>query len=137
MVHPAGEELECREPVNAGRGASVAVGDEFDLGTMLFAQSPIRRAGRDGFLRNVCVALGNRGELDAAPALMRALERDPDALVRAHPAWALGERGRKLQESQGLREVSEALHEALERAAIGDTDESVREDAAATAGFGS
>ena len=26
----------------------------------LFAASPIRRTGRAGFLRNVCIALGNR-----------------------------------------------------------------------------
>jgi len=56
----------------------------------LFAGSPVRRTGRDGFLRNVCIALGNRGEAAAAPALERALRADPDWLVRAHAAWALG-----------------------------------------------
>jgi len=62
--------------------------DAFDR---LFAGSPIRRAGRDGFLRNVCVALGNRGERASRPALERALRADPSWLVRAHAAWALGE----------------------------------------------
>jgi len=56
----------------------------------LFADSPIRRTGRDGFLRNVCVALGNRGDADAVPALAWALAEDPSPLVRAHAAWALG-----------------------------------------------
>ncbi|HEV2106176.1 MAG TPA: tRNA epoxyqueuosine(34) reductase QueG, partial [Candidatus Eisenbacteria bacterium] len=46
----------------------------------LFATSPIRRAGRDGFLRNVCVALGNRGDAAAAPALAAALRAEPAPL---------------------------------------------------------
>ena len=57
----------------------------------LFDKSPVRRTGRDGFLRNVCVALGNRGDASAIPALTRAMERDPSELVRAHAAWALEE----------------------------------------------
>src|SRR6185295_9262387 len=56
----------------------------------LFATSPIRRAKREGFLRNVCVALGNRRAAAAAPALTRTLEHDPSPLVRGHAAWALG-----------------------------------------------
>lgn len=54
-----------------------------------FRKSPVRRAGRDGLLRNVCVALGNWGASQAEPALRRALE-DRSALVREHAAWALG-----------------------------------------------
>ena len=57
--------------------------------TALFAGSPIRRAGRDGFLRNVCVALGNRGEAGALPALERTRAADPSPLVREHAAWAI------------------------------------------------
>jgi epoxyqueuosine reductase len=52
--------------------------------------SPIGRARRSGFARNVCVALGNSGLPDAVPVLTRALS-DPEPLVRAHAAWALGE----------------------------------------------
>jgi epoxyqueuosine reductase len=57
----------------------------------LFASSAIRRSGRGRFLRNVCVALGNRGEAAAVPALTRARDADPDPLVREHAAWALAE----------------------------------------------
>jgi epoxyqueuosine reductase len=57
----------------------------------LFDASPIRRARRSGFLRNVCVALGNRHDASALPRLARALRDDPDALVRGHAAWAIGE----------------------------------------------
>ena len=55
-----------------------------------FSGSPIHRAGRDGFLRNVCVALGNRRDAEAVPHLAETLTVDPSALVRAHAAWALG-----------------------------------------------
>ena len=51
--------------------------------------SPIRRAGRAGFARNVCVALGNWGSPAGLPVLTSAL-RDPSELVRAHAAWAVG-----------------------------------------------
>jgi epoxyqueuosine reductase QueG len=51
--------------------------------------SAIRRSGRAGFARNVCVGLGNWGSPDAVPVLSRALS-DPEPLVRAHAAWALG-----------------------------------------------
>jgi epoxyqueuosine reductase len=55
----------------------------------LFATSAIRRSGRGRFLRNVCVALGNRGETPAAPALARARDTDHDPIVREHATWAL------------------------------------------------
>ena len=54
--------------------------------------SAIRRAGRAGFARNVCLALGNWGSPGTLPVLSRALA-DPDPLVRGHAAWALGRVG--------------------------------------------
>lgn len=53
-----------------------------------FKGSPIKRAKRRGFLRNVCVALGNWGSQSAIPALEGALH-DPEPLIRSHAAWAL------------------------------------------------
>ena len=58
----------------------------------LFRDSPIKRAKRAGLLRNVCVALGNWGDVKAVPVLVRALD-DAEALVRGHAAWALGRVG--------------------------------------------
>ncbi len=55
-----------------------------------FAGSPIKRTGRDRFVRNVLIAIGNSGE----PALAAvALERltDPSPLVRAMAVWALAQ----------------------------------------------
>lgn len=54
----------------------------------LFRDSPILRAKRRGFLRNVCVALGNTGTREDIPAL-QAATKDPEPLVREHAAWAL------------------------------------------------
>jgi len=54
-----------------------------------FSGSPVKRAKRRGFLRNVALALGNWGSVQAVPVLARAVE-DDEALVRGHAAWALG-----------------------------------------------
>ena len=54
----------------------------------LFRGSPIRRIKRRGFLRNVCVALGNVGNVDDLPALERAAS-DEEPLIAEHAAWAL------------------------------------------------
>ncbi len=54
----------------------------------LMRGSPILRAKRRGFLRNVCVALGNCGSDDDLPAL-RAAANDPEPLVREHAEWAI------------------------------------------------
>lgn len=60
----------------------------------LFRRSPIKRIKRRGFLRNVCVALGNVGDESDLPALERAAI-DPEPLVAEHAAWAIGQiRGR-------------------------------------------
>jgi epoxyqueuosine reductase len=55
-----------------------------------FKDSPIRRAKRDGFVRNVVVALGNSRRAEAVPPLVCAL-KDASTVVRAHAAWALGQ----------------------------------------------
>ena len=92
---------------------------------MLFAGSPIRRAGRAGLLRNVCVALGNRGDRRSIPALARAAVEDPDPVVRGHACWALGEIGARL-DSRAPERME--LAAALERA-LGDPAAEVREEA--------
>jgi len=57
-----------------------------------FRGSPVLRAKRRGFVRNVAVAAGNSGDPGMLPTLLRLLE-DDEALVRGHVAWALGELG--------------------------------------------
>ena len=56
-----------------------------------YRYSPIPRAKRRGYLRNVAVALGNSHHPAAVPALAAALLADPEPLVRVHAAWALGQ----------------------------------------------
>ena len=85
-----------------------------------FKNSPIKRAKRRGFLRNVAVALGNWGNRRAVPALKRALD-DDEALVRGHAAWALGKIGGRSarealdgrlnmeSETQVISEIKDAL----------------------------
>jgi epoxyqueuosine reductase len=53
-----------------------------------FKGSPVKRTKRGGYLRNVAIALGNRGEEDALPALERSLQ-DDETLVRQAAAWAI------------------------------------------------
>ena len=55
-----------------------------------FRQTPIKRAKRRGYLRNVAVVLGNSGDMHALPVLNRAME-DPEPLVREHAKWAMEE----------------------------------------------
>jgi len=63
----------------------------------LFRNSPIKRIKRRGFLRNVCVALGNVGDPSDLPALERAAA-DPELLIAEHAEWAIQQiRGRQKQ----------------------------------------
>ena len=55
-----------------------------------FAGSPIKRTGRDRFIRNCLIAAGNSGERDLLPAIER-LATDASPLVRAMAAWALSQ----------------------------------------------
>src|SRR6184192_1130453 len=55
---------------------------------VLFRNSPIKRIKRRGFLRNVCVALGNVGDQSDLAALERATA-DPEPLIAEHATWAV------------------------------------------------
>ncbi|RWC26498.1 MAG: tRNA epoxyqueuosine(34) reductase QueG [Mesorhizobium sp.] len=81
-----------------------------------FSGSPIKRIGRDRFVRNVLIATGNSGDASLAGAV-RALLGDASPLVRGAAIWALA------------RLVPDA--EYSERAAIGlktESDETVRDE---------
>ena len=70
-----------------------------------FQNSPVKRARRRGYLRNVAVTLGNGGNPENIPALIQAL-RDSEPLIRGHAAWALGRIGGK-KAVQALRHARE------------------------------
>lgn len=81
-----------------------------------FSGSPVKRIGRDRFVRNVLIAAGNSGSSELVKAC-EALLGDPSAEVRGMAVWALSR-------------LLEASHfETLRQAALGhETDESVREE---------
>lgn len=54
----------------------------------LFTGSPVKRTGRDRFIRNVLIAAGNSGEAGLIPQI-ESLLGDRSALVRAMAVWAL------------------------------------------------
>ena len=62
-----------------------------------FKGSPVKRAKRRGYLRNVAVALGNTGDMHALPVLQNALN-DEEPLVREHAQWAINEISKRANE---------------------------------------
>ncbi len=79
--------LHARDALRAPPLAELARLDDAGF-RALFARSPVKRIGRDRFVRNVLYALGNSGE----PALALEAERltaDPSPVVRDAAAWAL------------------------------------------------
>ena len=56
----------------------------------LFAKSPVKRIGRDRFIRNVLIAIGNSNEPALAAEAERLLE-DQSPLVRGAAVWALAQ----------------------------------------------
>jgi epoxyqueuosine reductase len=53
-----------------------------------FKRSPVKRAKRRGYLRNVAVALGNTGDVHHLPVLQNALN-DEEPMIREHAGWAI------------------------------------------------
>ncbi|MGZ8443457.1 MAG: tRNA epoxyqueuosine(34) reductase QueG [Candidatus Binatia bacterium] len=98
-----------------------------------FRGSPILRAKRRGFVRNVAVALGNLKCQEAVPALIATLD-DVEPLVRGHAAWALGEIGTSaamiaLERRSQLEihpEVCTEIDQAMNRASEHDRAEQQR-----------
>ena len=94
-----------RAELTAPRLADLAELDDAGF-RKVFAGSPIKRTGRDRFLRNVLIAVGNSGD-PALAATARARLNDASPLVRAMAVWALArlappevfaeERSRRLQ----------------------------------------
>jgi epoxyqueuosine reductase len=88
-----------------------------------FAGTPVKRTGRDRFLRNVMIALGNSGAPELAPvAVARLVDASP--LVRGMAIWACG----RLLGPDAVR-VLHRQHGA------GETDAHVRDEWRAAAGL--
>ena len=79
-----------RAALTAPRLAELAMLDDAAFRAR-FAGTPVKRIGRDRFLRNVLIAIGNAA--DPGPDLVAAAERllnDAAPLVRGAAVWALG-----------------------------------------------
>lgn len=55
---------------------------------VLFSGSPIKRIGRNRFVRNVLIAAGNSGDVSLVPQVIQLLS-DPDDGVRSSAIWAV------------------------------------------------
>jgi epoxyqueuosine reductase len=69
-----------------------------------FTGTPVKRTGRDRFLRNVLIAIGNSGETALLPVAIEKLG-DSDELVRGAAVWAVG----RLSPPERLQELADSL----------------------------
>jgi epoxyqueuosine reductase len=79
--------LAARDNMRAPDLAALSRLDDAQFRT-LFSKSPVKRTGRDRFLRNVLVAIGNSGDASLAKEARRLLD-DASPLVRGAAVWAL------------------------------------------------
>ncbi len=87
-----------------------------------FPASPIKRIGRDRFIRNCLIAAGNSGDPALVP-IIKALLKDPSILVRGAAVWALSQ-------LVSIRELENLKRHHME----GESDETVRQEWRETAG---
>jgi epoxyqueuosine reductase len=83
-VHPG---LRPRAELTAPYLADLAALDDAGFRTM-FSGSPIKRIGRDRFVRNVLIAIGNAGDRTLLPAAAARLD-DADPVVAEAASWAV------------------------------------------------
>jgi epoxyqueuosine reductase len=80
--------LSAREASRAPKLSELARLDDAAF-RALFSKSPVKRTGRDRFVRNVLIAIGNSGDRTLAAEAERLLD-DASPLVRGAAVWALG-----------------------------------------------
>jgi len=78
----------ARDDLRAPRLAELAALDDTEF-RALFSGSPIKRIGRDRFVRNVLYAIGNSGDPTLVPSA-EARVSDADSTVSEAATWALG-----------------------------------------------
>jgi len=79
--------LKARDDLQAPEIAQFLTFDDPTFRTF-FSGSPVKRIGRDRFVRNVLIAAGNSGVRDFIPACLNLL-RDESPVVRGMAVWAL------------------------------------------------
>ena len=66
-----------------------------------FTGSPIKRIGRDRFIRNCCIAAGNSKNKELIPTLVNLLLKDQSFLVRGAAVWAI----QQLDNKNNLKDI--------------------------------
>jgi epoxyqueuosine reductase len=94
--------LVARDDLKAPRLADLLNLDDAGF-RMLFSGSPVKRIGRDRFIRNVLIAAGNSDDVSLV-ATCRALLSDGSPLVRGAAVWALS----RLIPAEALRAAGES-----------------------------
>jgi epoxyqueuosine reductase len=89
----------------------------------LFSKSPVKRTGRDRFVRNVLIAIGNSGDASLAREAERLLD-DASPLVRGAAVWALGRLDPARLRSVAFEHDDPSMQEEL-NAALAETKGSV------------
>ena len=89
--------LQARPELDAPALLELAALDDANFREM-FSTNAVKRIGRDRFIRNVCIALGNSSDAAAIPVLQRLSQDDSD-VVRAQAQMAL----QRLSASRALR----------------------------------
>jgi len=111
-------------------GPEAGPGTRIDLGGLLaidtdekfrsrFRGTALARPKRRGLLRNAAVVAANVGCVQAVPALLERIERDPEPLIRQHAIWA----AIRLDKRMALSVVARAI--------MKDPDPIVRQEARA------
>jgi epoxyqueuosine reductase len=104
--------LSAREALRAPELSSLVRLDDAGFRN-LFSKSPVKRIGRDRFIRNVLIAIGNSNDASLAGEAERLLS-DASPIVRGAAVWALSQ-------LLGRRDF-----EKLATNAAGEADETVR-----------
>jgi epoxyqueuosine reductase len=99
-IEAAEMKLRPRPELTAPSLAALAALDDASFRT-LFAGSPVKRIGRNRFVRNVAIAIGNSGDPALVPALAPLLG-DPDPIVADAARWALARLAPSSRESFGV-----------------------------------
>ena len=102
--------LAARDELRAPALSDLAKLDDASFRAM-FTKSPVKRIGRDRFVRNVLIAIGNSGEASLTDSAQKLLG-DDSSLVRGAAVWALSrllprEEFAKLAKSHASNEADE------------------------------
>ena len=81
--------LHARAELNAPKLENLLTLNDADF-RALFAASPVKRTGRDRFMRNVLIAAGNAGKESHLSTHVMPHLKDPSPIVRGAAVWALG-----------------------------------------------